>query len=301
MINNNFLITLVSMFAVLFAIFTLSPKKEGYSTSKYGHYLDSKYSESNNAMNLEVKPANALGPFSVPQATVVGATNVNDTRCAEYAFNRVNKVCPNAANRGVTAGRNVQALLAPRGGGLVNQSKLSRVYDNVPTPSKALIAGQPMASACKDGVCDMVKSDFGKVTPTPTVKESYEAYPDTTDMLPVTDMCDVNVFGSETQPVVYDRLMFSNIRSRLRGAGDYIRGDLAIVPDNYKPGNSADKHDNWFQVSVKPERDLNAGAMRYISRELEDISAMYGKQVGSLRDTTLSAAQGDVEIVTFGN
>ena len=97
------------------------------------------------------------------------------------------------------------------------------------------------------------------------------------------DMCNVNIMGTEEQPVVYDRLMYSNMRSRLRGLGDYIRGDIKITPNNYKDGCQAN---NWFQVSVKPERDLNPGAMEHL----------YGRS----EELNLSVAQGDLCVPTYG-
>lgn len=53
--------------------------------------------------------------------------------------------------------------------------------------------------------------------------------------------------------IVYDRLIFSNTRSRLRGDGDPIRGDLRIIPK--------------VQVSINPVNpliDLNKGAMEQL-------------------------------------
>lgn len=60
---------------------------------------------------------------------------------------------------------------------------------------------------------------------------------------------------SPEDSVVYDRLIFSNTKSRLRGDGDPLRGDLRIIPDSYKKGT-----DRWFQVSVNPSVDLQQGA-----------------------------------------
>ncbi len=76
-------------------------------------------------------------------------------------------------------------------------------------------------------------------------------------------------------PVVYDQLMYANQRSRLFGAGDAIRGDLAIVPAS---------HGGWFDVSVNPETDLRSGAMGILvghnnetGRALAKLKAEYTK------------------------
>jgi hypothetical protein len=115
------------------------------------------------------------------------------------------------------------------------------------------------------------------------VKEHYSDYASASVPLPK-DMTNVNMLGTESQPVIYDRVMYSNIRSRLRGQGDYIRGDLMIAPDNYKPGSGG--HPQWFQVSVKPERDLNPGAMEHLFGRSEELS--------------LGLAQADVDVASFG-
>lgn len=58
--------------------------------------------------------------------------------------------------------------------------------------------------------------------------------------------------GDIVNPITYDRLMFSNKRSRLREHGDPIRGDLPIIPHN----------PDWFRPSVQPHIDLKEGAMQ---------------------------------------
>lgn len=65
--------------------------------------------------------------------------------------------------------------------------------------------------------------------------------------------------GSETiaQPIVYDRYIYANQKSRLAGLGDPIRGDLPIVPYN----------GDWFRPSVQPNIDLREGAMMVLAGE----------------------------------
>ena len=72
--------------------------------------------------------------------------------------------------------------------------------------------------------------------------------------VPVGNMTTLNAQGETEHPIVFDRLMFANRNSTLRSQGDWIRGDLPIVPCNT----------GWFQVSVDPNIDLNQGAMNVL-------------------------------------
>lgn len=77
------------------------------------------------------------------------------------------------------------------------------------------------------------------------------SHPAAESMLPVGTMTTINALGETVQPIVYDRFVYANRNSRLRGQGDMIRGDLAIVP--HAP--------EWFRPSVHPSIDLQEGAM----------------------------------------
>jgi hypothetical protein len=136
---------------------------------------------------------------------------------------------------------------------------------------------------------DLVVSQFGQVqmdarkSNAQSIQENYDNYATASVDLPK-DMCSVNMLGAESQPVIYDRVMYSNIRSRNRGQGDYIRGDLMIAPDNYKPGGGG--HPQWFQVSAKPERDLNPGCMEFLFGRNEELA--------------LGLAEADIDVASFG-
>ena len=104
-------------------------------------------------------------------------------------------------------------------------------------------------------------------------------YPQVSDQMPVQTMNSVNALGEEMpQPIVYDRLMFANRNSTLRSQGDWIRGDLPIVPCNT----------GWFQVSVNPNIDLNQGAMNVLcgldNGTAQQMAALLNDTVG---DTTI--------------
>ena len=79
--------------------------------------------------------------------------------------------------------------------------------------------------------------------------------------LPVTPMNQAS--GNEKPDIYYntDRYLFALQKSRLYGLGDFIRGDIPVVPCN----PSRNPYSNtWFRPSVTPRYDLNAGAMGVI-------------------------------------
>ena len=65
----------------------------------------------------------------------------------------------------------------------------------------------------------------------------------------------IDANGDLKQPIVYDRYIFANRKSRLRRQGDPIRGDLPIVPNS----------GNWFTPSVHPNVDLQSGAINVLA------------------------------------
>lgn len=88
--------------------------------------------------------------------------------------------------------------------------------------------------------------------------------------LPVQSMSSSN--GSEV-PLVMDRFIVSNLKSYRYGAGDYIRGDLAIAPINPTLGDPYSAV--MFRPSATPATELNPGAM----------AVMGGAYNESVRDT----------------
>ena len=66
----------------------------------------------------------------------------------------------------------------------------------------------------------------------------------------------------ELQPIIYDRYMYANKKSRLSSQGDSIRGDLPIMPAK----------GNWFTPSVTPHIDLKEGAMNVLGGQFNDTS-----------------------------
>ena len=123
--------------------------------------------------------------------------------------------------------------------------------------------------------------------------------------LAVGDMTTIGADTNVTQPIVYDRYIYANQKSRLRSLGDPIRGDLAIVPCN----------NGWFNPSVNPHIDLHEGAMNVLggvsnstansvselrfssSGGLESISG--GVNMANEFSTTLGAGMTDVNVTAF--
>lgn len=77
------------------------------------------------------------------------------------------------------------------------------------------------------------------------------------DTLPVGTMT-----GVEGEPIVYDRFIFAQKRSRTVKDADFIRGDLAIQPEAT----------GWFRPSVNVLTDLRQGAMNVIGGYNNDTS-----------------------------
>ena len=145
-------------------------------------------------------------------------------------------------------------------------------------------------------------------------------YTETTDMLPVGDMTTVNALGDVQQPIVYDRFMFANQKSRLPGLGDYFRGDLAIVPYTSAPlgangvGCAGNPH-VMFRPSVHPHIDLNEGAMAVMggvnNTTNKDLHLMMNQATAGVyhtmggvyysvqKNTTLGACMNDINLTAF--
>jgi len=111
-----------------------------------------------------------------------------------------------------------------------------------------------------------VKEDFTMASATPQQEDEMQQRlidqgTDIQSKLPVTPM---NYATGNEKPDVYyntDRFIFSLQKSRLYGQGDFIRGDIPVIPCN---PNRNPYSQTWFRPSVTPRYDLNAGAMGVI-------------------------------------
>lgn len=205
---------------------------------------------------------------------------------------------------------NYQSLLSPRSASLnygANINYRMPSYENQAIPSDPMALGD----MAKQGY-NKANSNVKTVDSVPT--NSYGGdYGEVSDMLPVSDMGQIGVGVSSGNPqneIVYERYVYANKKSRLHGAGDFIRGDLAIAP-NPKSG--------WFNVSVEPHIDLNGGALGVMggdnpsTRALSNLFSVSsghssaGKYVGGIDmsqtqnySTSLSGGMGrDVNVTSF--
>ena len=109
----------------------------------------------------------------------------------------------------------------------------------------------------------------------------------------------------DVQPIIYDRYMYANQKSRLHGGGDPIRGDLPILPIQA----------GWFSPSASPNIDLRSGALAVMGGVNNDTThellALKSAAAGGLLNTGsginysvqksafTSAAGGDVRVTAF--
>ncbi len=164
-----------------------------------------------------------------------------------------------------------QSILAPR---FSNTDYGAHIRYNIPDRSKLGVPSDPLtyskvvdepiitlenydggAPVCSKGGIGFASSPYA--APASNNMTTYDAqldklsYTPTSDMLPVGDMTAVGADGDIDQPLVYDRFMYANQKSRLYAASDFIRGDLPIIP----------LQGNWFVPAVNPQIDLNSGAL----------------------------------------
>lgn len=124
----------------------------------------------------------------------------------------------------------------------------------------------------------------------------------------------MNEDGEMKQPIVYDRYMYANRNSRLRGQGDPIRGDLPIVPisgDWFIPSAAAGNNIN--QVLQQGAMNVMGGVNNETNNSLANL--IYNTSGGAettiggidMAQTTMnhqvygaaSAAMGDVQMTSF--
>lgn len=80
--------------------------------------------------------------------------------------------------------------------------------------------------------------------------------------LPLQDMAITSSTGDNANAFVWDRLTYSNQKSKLYGLGCPIRGDNPVIPCNM----------GWFNVSARPNIDLRTGAMAVLGGANNDTS-----------------------------
>lgn len=225
-----------------------------------------------------------------------------------------------------------QASLSPRAAGMVdygafirynlpNQGNLGVDPNNPLMPSSAINHGGKSCSCDEnnvvvEGYCSGCGTRAGCKPEQSSAQQAMNSGPqreylETTDMLPVENMANggmaVNALGEQVnQPIIYDRYVYSNQRSRLYGLGDPIRGDLPIVPHQkgwFSPGNA------------NPQIVLRDGAVAAIAgidnNVNRELLALQNAATGGLLDTGsgvnysvqkssfLNSAGGDVSVSAF--
>jgi len=207
---------------------------------------------------------------------------------------KVQQVVQSAPNAGfIQAPAHYQSNLKPRqGAGMVQYG--TNIRSNFPSP-------QNMGANF---------SNLVNVNATP-IKEHYgnndhRRLLNAKDMLPVSDMKGA-LPGADVQPIVYDRYIFANSRSKYRAGGDKFRGDLPIVPIK----------DGWFRPSVDPHIDLAQGATAVMggidNNTAKRLMALSSASSGGYQDTgsgihfakagrsgvSSSAMGGDIQVTAF--
>jgi hypothetical protein len=285
------MITLIAMFAVLAALFQ-GEIKETYTNFENYRTTDSCFDKYCPQSKTLAGPWGGAGM----QMTRVGSTVIGrglgksavpvPVRNYELGYD-TNSYQVSEMYNGVDTTRNMQAKNPTRFMSTSSPKFASMNPDFRATAAVPLDRTEISAA----GGCGMntVSSGFGQMqhsngANSESVVEHYSDFNEFKEL--PKDMCSANVMDADTQPVIYDRLIYSNIKSRLRGHGDYIRGDLMIVPNSMKTDC---QNNGWFQVSVHPNRDLNMGAM-----------SMIGPLGGRDEEIALGIAQGDCSVASFG-
>lgn len=167
---------------------------------------------------------------------------------------KVERVAEEGPDNFYTVPGNYQSSIAPRMSGGVNYG----AYIRYNMPDKKYLAADPNDPLSLGNMVyepKIVQENFEHS------KQKEGCQPlggvDVSNSLPVQPMGGmvVNDLGQEVQqPVIYDRLVFANQKSRLREGADPIRGDLPIAP----------VRNEWFRPNVHPNIDLNSGALAVI-------------------------------------
>ena len=173
--------------------------------------------------------------------------------------------------------------------------------NNLGVPKIPLDPHNPYSTSYANG-------DYNQVLNMAVASGSVNGWP--TDTVAELDQASfVSQDGEMKQPIVYDRYMYANRNSRLRGQGDPIRGDLPIVPIS----------GNWFIPSAAAGNNVNQvlqqGAMNVmggVNNETNNSLANLIYNTSGGAETTIggvdmthqvygaaSAAMGDIQTTSF--
>jgi hypothetical protein len=265
MFDSKFICTLIAMIVAVFAICNFDNKKKGNLLEGYWGNPGRWTKTSQEAV---VKGANGMH-------SVASLPAFSTSQNGGHAFSTVQNSGPQTEFYQVPG--TYQPQLSPREWyGNVNPG--TRTSYNM-APNSRLGAAKPMdfANMAKEGYCGpggcgsgcglpakgeeygsppLMKADYANGNYNEMAAKLHNVNaPNVVDAvsMPVSDMTSAGASakGDNVQPIVYDRLMFANADSRIRGQGCPIRGDLPIVPCST----------GWFQVSARPSVQLQQGAL----------------------------------------
>ncbi len=146
----------------------------------------------------------------------------------------------------------------------------SFIRSNIPSESNLAVPTEPLVTY--SFTPPIVKESFHSDNTIPLPKITNTFYNTTPGTIAFGD-------GLDTPVVVANDLMWANSKSNLRSQGDWIRGDLAIVP--CEPG--------WFRPSINPSRDLNSGALAVmggIGNSATSVADLKSANSGALLNTS---------------
>lgn len=295
MLNTNFITTLVAIIVSLMLLFQgeIKEKYTKHTPDVWNHYPKNGLVSrpyfgpwgGNGVQLTEVEVAPDVDPKGNPIAPINrnpgGGFDTSFMYKTPSTINASNIVPPTptptpttkegfSLNNGVQieAARNLQPMTGGSPRFIVTGPKLN-LYSPIDMPKYAVDQDHPIVNYG----CDDVYSEAGQpIKVDLPVRENYD---DAQPRLPLTmngsgqapnGMMSLN--GQPAQPIIHDRKMYSNLKSRLSGQGDPIRGDLKIVPNLYmsdggSPSFKEKEFSKHFQVSVKPSRDLRSGYIDY--------------------------------------
>lgn len=161
---------------------------------------------------------------------------------------------PNFTTKAVNSGYTVPSRVAPRFT-THDQGQIGR-GDSRPRGSMMYNKGKLSSMPSGGNAMDDRTLDVGPLMQGYPMKEGFVGDIHSTglevsNILPTMGVGAGSTLNAQGAPIVFDRLIFANQKSRLAAQGDPIRGDLAIVPLN----------NEWMRPSVRPNIDLRDGAM----------------------------------------
>lgn len=161
--------------------------------------------------------------------------------------------------------------------------------------------GSELASEYR--VAPLMQADYANGNFNQLLDSALEGMQPVSDQFAIGNMEMLGMDGNVTQPIVYDRLMFANRNNRTRSQGDWIRGDLPIVPCNT----------GWFQVAANPVLDLQQGAMFVLggmdNSSTQQMAALFndsngsttmaGMNMSSQQLSSIGAGMNDINVTAF--